>query len=149
MPGDGVHQQEMVHTMKSEARGSRPARRQHDRSFKTDLVRQSLQPGASVAAIALQNGINANLLFKWRREHLRATRSTLGEPAALLPVRVVQASDVATLATPNATALTEPTSRTTRSCVIELEIAGAQLRLRGAVDEVMLGSVLRALRRSA
>jgi transposase len=140
----------MVHTMKSEARNSEPARRHHDRSFKAELVQQSLRPGASVASIALQSGINANLLFKWRREQLRATRST-PTPAVLLPVRVVQASEVTSpsMSTPIGIAPTEPTSRTTRSCVIELEIAGAQLRLRGAVDEVMLSSVLRALRHSA
>ena len=136
--------------MKSEARNSEPARRHHDRSFKADLVQQSLRPGASVAAIALQNGINANLLFKWRREQLRATRST-PTPAVLLPVRVAQAGEVATLSmpTPIATVPTEPTSRAPRSCVIELEIAGARLRLRGAVDEAMLVSVLSALRHSA
>jgi transposase len=40
-------------------------------------------------------------------------------------------------------------SRNPRPGLIEIEIAGAQLRLRGAVDETMLGSVLRALRQSA
>ena len=43
-------------------------RRQHERSFKAELVKQCLVPGASVAAIALAGGINANLLFKWRRK---------------------------------------------------------------------------------
>jgi len=33
--------------------------------------------------------------------------------------------------------------------VIEVEIAGALVRLRGVVDEPLLGSVLRALRHSA
>lgn len=33
--------------------------------------------------------------------------------------------------------------------VIEIDLAGAQLRLRGAVDEGMLNSVLRALRQTA
>jgi hypothetical protein len=33
--------------------------------------------------------------------------------------------------------------------VIEVEIAGAQLRLRGAVDGTVLSTVLRALRQSA
>ena len=47
-------------------------RRQHDRAFKADLVAQCLVPGASVAAVALAGGINANLLFKWRRGHLRS-----------------------------------------------------------------------------
>jgi len=36
-----------------------------------------------------------------------------------------------------------------RTGVIELEIAGAQLRLRGAVDEASLCSVLRALRQAS
>lgn len=33
--------------------------------------------------------------------------------------------------------------------VIELEISGARLRLRGGVDETMWGCILRALRQSA
>ena len=47
-------------------------RRQHDRGFKDDLIAQSLAPGASVAAIAMKGGVNANLLFKWRRERVMA-----------------------------------------------------------------------------
>ena len=82
--------------MKSEARDSQPTRRYHDRSFKAELVRQSLEPGASVAAIALQNGINANLLFKWRRMHLRANHSATAAPSAvLLPVCVTQTAEPA------------------------------------------------------
>ena len=38
-------------------------RRQHDRQFKRHLVELSQQPGASVAAIALEHGLNANLLL--------------------------------------------------------------------------------------
>jgi transposase len=56
--------------MKSQTGIKRPPRRQHDRAFKARLVRESMQPGASVAAIAMANGINANMLFKWRRERL-------------------------------------------------------------------------------
>ncbi len=126
-----------------------PARRQHDRSFKAELVRQSLQPGASVAAIALQNGINANLLFKWKREHRREAVAA-STSAMLVPVQVVPAaeshsgSDVAPMSAASAVAI----SRAARAGVIELEIAGAHLRLRGAVDEASLCSVLRALRQS-
>jgi transposase len=38
--------------------------------FKRHLVQQSFEPGASVALIARENDINANLLFKWRRHYL-------------------------------------------------------------------------------
>jgi transposase len=137
----------MVHTMKDQVRGSTRRRRQHEREFKEDLIAQSLVPGASVAAIAMKGGINANLLFKWRREHVRAKTEPAPAAATLLPVCVVTEAEPAPISQPP-TAGGAVVSRSARSGVIEIEIAGAQLRLRGAVDETMLGSVLRALRQS-
>ena len=58
--------------MKSEGE---PGRRHHDRALKARLVELSLQPGASASAIAREHGINANLLFTWRREFRRAETS--------------------------------------------------------------------------
>jgi transposase len=50
---------------------------------------------------------------------------------------------------PVSTALAVATQRCARSTgIIELDIAGAVLRLRGPVDEASLCSVLRALRQS-
>ena len=142
--------------MESETRIGEPARRQHDRSFKADMVEQSLLPGASVAVIARNNGINANLLFKWRRNHKRKTIAASMPkslaPTVLLPVRVEPATMVSTGSAMEATSSAGmvPGNRpAARSSVIELEFAGAQLRLRGAVDEAALCSVLRALRQSA
>ena len=69
----------------------RISRRKHDEAFKRELVERSLQPGASVAAIAQDNAINANLLFNWRRRHLRRGSSALATtlvPPTLLPVTV-------------------------------------------------------------
>jgi transposase len=137
----------MVHTMKSQTEDATPGRRQHDRAFKADLIEQSLQPGASVSAIALKNGINANLLFKWRRDHVRAHGSRAPQAATLLPVCVIPQVDPTTRV--QSVPAVAPANRASRPGVIELEIAGAQLRLRGDVDEAMLSSVLRALRQSA
>ena len=152
--------------MESGTRMGEAARRQHDRSFKAKLVEQSLQPGASVAVIARHNGINANLLFKWRRDHRREAiaasmpKAGAAAPTVLLPVHVepvsrhvepvtrVDARSAALEPTPTAEAV--PGSRVSaRGGVIEVEIAGALLRLRGGVDEAMLTGVLRALRQSA
>ena len=134
--------------MKDQTRESTRSRRQHDRAFKDELIAQSLLPGASVAGIAMKGGINANLLFKWRREHVGATVASAPTAVTLLPVRVI-----AETALPSREQSTEPVgpavNRSSRPGVIEVEIAGAQLRLRGVVDEAMLGSVLRALRQSA
>jgi transposase len=139
---------EMVHTMETEQDASRRQRRQHERAFKEELVRQSLQPGASVSAIALDSGINANMLFKWRREHLRAA-SPRTSATVLLPVEVAPADEA--LAMPSATTPLLPAAPAKPSPlggVIELEVAGGQLRLRGPVDEASLCSVLRALRQT-
>ena len=133
--------------MKDQVRGSTRPRRWHEREFKEDLIAQSLAPGASVAAIAMKGGINANLLFKWRREHVRAKTEVVPATATLVPVCVVADTEPASTSPPPA-AGGAVVSRNARQGVIEIEIAGAQLRLRGAVDETMLGSVLRALRRS-
>src|SRR4051812_49144379 len=89
----------MVHTMKSEQDPGKRSRRQHDRAFKEDLVRQSLEPDASVSAIALRNGIKANMLLKWRRKPFRAVgQRTL--PTVLLPVQVTPQADAVTVPAP-------------------------------------------------
>jgi transposase len=113
-----------------------------------------------VAVIARNNGVNANLLFKWRRDHKHKTIATsmprapapAPAPTVLLPVHVEPAARVGTNSAlePTRTAEMLPGNRAAaRSGVIELEFAGAQLRVRGAVDEAALCSVLRALRQSA
>lgn len=105
-----------------------------------------MQAGASVAAIAMANGINANMLFKWRRERQCQEGAPQPAPTVLLPVRLASESeDSAAKALPLA-AIAPGGAKSTG--VIELEIAGARLRLRGAVDEASLCSVLRALRQS-
>ena len=137
--------------MKSQSGIADTVRRHHDRAFKARLVEECLQPGASVAAIAMDNGINANLLFKWRRDHRRAATGADATQSVLLPVRLTQSEEASpSAAVPSSLPSVAPGSaRTARAGVIELEIAGAQLRLRGAVDEASLCSVLRALRHSA
>ncbi|ENM6788361.1 transposase, partial [Escherichia coli] len=48
----------------------RPRRPNFPYEFKIALVEQSLQPGACVAQIARENGINDNMLFNWRHQYL-------------------------------------------------------------------------------
>jgi len=138
----------MTHTMKDQAAGSLRSRRQHEREFKNDLVAQSLVPGASVSAIAMKGGINANLLFKWRREHLRCEAQRDPAATTLLPVYVIPDADPAASSAPGNLPAGPVLHRSARPGVIEVEVAGAVLRLRGAVDEPALCSVLRALRQS-
>ena len=117
-------------------------RRKHSEALKRDLVERSLQPGASVAALAQEHGINANLLFNWRRLHLRAQDSdTSTTPLpTLLPVTVLpEPALTAKPPQPPAAAARMPTG------TIEIEIGTARVRLRGTVDDASVRSVLRAL----
>jgi transposase len=121
-------------------------RRRHGDAFKRELVERSLQPGASVSALAQEHGINANLLFNWRRLHLRELPAGSSAPAqpALPPVTVVP--ELLPVATPPAPVT--PPARTP-SGTIEIEIGGARVRVRGNVDDTSLRSILRALRELA
>jgi hypothetical protein len=76
----------MVHTMKSfktiALARKATKRRQYEPAFKRHLVELSLVPGASVAKIALDHRLNANILFKWRRYHLRELARSTPKPLA-------------------------------------------------------------------
>ena len=120
-------------------------RRRHTDAFKQALVERSLVPGASVAAIAQDAGVNANLLFNWRRLHLQAAASAAAEEPrgpVLLPVAVVEPAPV--LAPPPTAPTPAPAARPSAGS-IEINIRGTVVRVRGVVDEASLRTVLRAL----
>jgi transposase len=43
------------------------SRRRYDAEFKAQVLAECARPEASVAAVALAHGINANVVHKWRR----------------------------------------------------------------------------------
>ena len=58
--------------------------RHHLPEFKRAVVEETLRPGASVALIARQHGINANQVFHWRKLH---REGLLGDASsAMLPI---------------------------------------------------------------
>lgn len=50
-------------------------RRRHSAELKARVLAACAEPGASVSRIAMENGLNANLVFKWRRRAGRGQRS--------------------------------------------------------------------------
>lgn len=70
--------------------------RAYPADFKARLIAECQQPGASVAQVALANGINANMLHTWRRQaHGAAAPATRAEF-----ISVPLPAPVATTATP-------------------------------------------------
>ena len=106
-------------------------------AFRRWLVEQARQPGASVAALALRHGINANQLRRWMTVEHKLAR---GEGVALLPVTIEAAP--APPAVPLAVA-----APAAPSGPIEIEVFGARLKLHGEVDAQRLRVVLDALAR--
>jgi len=101
-------------------------------AFKTWVVEQAMQPGMSMAGLAMRNQVNANQLRRWVTLHRRG----MGDVAAavkLLPVTIAAHGVVAT---------------TTRSAgaPVEIELAGAVVRIRDEVTPATLRMVLEALR---
>ena len=124
--------------MNKRVTSGKDSRRRHSEELKQELVERSLEPGASVAAIAQEHGINANLLFNWRRLRLRAQAPALDVSAlpTLVPVTLQMESSIK----PHKAVAPRPSSG-----VIEIDVGATRVRLRGAVDEASVRCVLRLL----
>jgi transposase len=84
----------------------RRRRRAHSAEFKAEAVAACSHRGISIAAVALDRGLNANLLRRWVREAEQpGARRTDAMPAALAPV-VASPSTSPTPAAPRFIALT-------------------------------------------
>ena len=64
----------------------RQVRRRRSVAEKRWIVEQTLVPGASVARVAQAHGVNANVVFQWRRQYQERTLSDAG----LIPVVVTE-----------------------------------------------------------
>ena len=119
--------------------------KRHDLNLKRHLASLCCEPGASVAAIAREHGINANMLFMWRKQY---ALSSSVDSAVLLPVEVKaevgqrEESQVVSRSSPRTI------KRGVVGPFIEIELSGVVVRLSGSVDEASLCSVLRAVRGS-
>ena len=83
---------------------ARRTRRRHAPEFKAQVIEACLQPGVSVAGVALANGLNANYLRRWVKEHREQTARSTGKsavvvsrhakPTALVPVTIEVAPEI-------------------------------------------------------
>jgi transposase len=69
-------------------------RRRHSVEFKRQVLAECARPGASVAAVALAHGLNANLVQTWRRRARGDDRVGLPVEATFVPVAMAAAGPV-------------------------------------------------------
>jgi transposase len=120
----------------SDERGAR-RRRFWSTDDKRRMIAESLKPGASVAMVAQRYGVNANLLFTWRRQEAAGANGG-AELVQLVPVTVAEAEapSAASVAAP------EPIGR------MEIVLSGGERIIVGVdVDATALARVVRTLTR--
>ena len=106
----------------------------HPLAFKHAVVEASLQPGASVARVAREHGINANQLFLWRKMHREGVLSE--SSPVLLPVTIE----------PN-TVAEQPLRQEAPMGCLTIEAGRFRVRIEGRPDAATLCLVLAELRR--
>src|SRR6202035_3102020 len=99
----------------------RPRRRVWTEALKRQIVAETMEPGASVSIVARRHDVNANQLFKSRREIGPEQSASTEQGVTMLPVTIV----------PEAS---EPRPRARRSGTIEITLGGgARVCVRGEV----------------
>lgn len=136
----------------SSGAGRPPPRRDYTRELKLQVVKESFAPGSSASIAARRHNINANVVFRWRREYRegyltdRIAPSDSGLPeSGFMPVGIVDDhGSLRALPAPQpkqnailpSRALAEPG-------FIEIETAlGVKVRVTGSVDDRVLNLVL-------
>ena len=120
--------------------------------FKRQLAELSFEPGASVALIARQNDINANLLFKWRRQYLEGAYGLPTVPAHATPTPQQPHTSLLPVAILDDQAKPMPTPPASTPTVVdglcEVEFDHARLRISGDVSPAMLRLLISELSRT-
>jgi len=108
-------------------------RRRWSASEKARIVAESLVPGAKISRVARRYGMSIGLLSSWRCKAAAAREAANGDPApAFVPVVLKDHS----ISLPSVYGLEG----------IEIAVADAVIRIKGAVDGATLGMVLSAVR---
>ena len=121
----------------------RATRRRHSAEFKAHVVAECSRPGMSMAAVALSNGLNANLLRRWVVQS-EANR-VMGAAAAGEPSGVPVALEAAQ---PGFVAVNVPRQLQAEPVEVELKQGSLQVRVRWPAESAgALGVWLRELLR--
>jgi transposase len=110
-------------------------RRRHSNAQKVAIVRQCLEPGTSLAGVALAQRINANLVRKWVVTYQKGGYGPPPAPGtAMLPV--VLKAPTASCSLPKVT---------TAKPTIEIEMTRGVVRFGGTIDPAVLRLLVEAL----
>ena len=75
-------------SVSSSGNESKRRRRVRSEDEKRRIVSETFEPGASVSAVARRHGLNANLLFTWRREMGTGISALANDAMAFVPAAI-------------------------------------------------------------
>jgi transposase len=125
--------------------------------FKRELAMAACAPGVSVAKLALEHGVNTNLLFKWRREYragkfgapiaAHTLTAAVEKPAPVMPTDGSSSIQLLPVIEVAATAVGNDTTAQSEPACIEILFGYATVRICGAPEIASLRAVLDCLAR--
>lgn len=122
--------------------GNRKGRPNYPVEFKRRLAAASCEAGVSVSKLSMANGVNANMVFKWRREYRAGLFEHMPEAdTTLLPVVLEETPLVMAPVT-----AAPPSSPAATSSAIEVMFADVVVRVHAGVDAALLRTVFLSLR---
>ena len=121
------------------AKASRKGRPNYPIDFKRQLAVLACEPNVSVSKLAAKHGINANIVFKWRRQYRAGYFGVPGTGLRTTPVTLIAAL------TPGVSER-QPCARQSDP-LIEVVMSDVTLRVHGEVDAITLSTVLECLAR--
>jgi transposase len=92
------------------------------------IVEETLRPGASVSVVARAHDVNANQVFKWRRQYREGRLEATAPSGALLPVKISDKPTVVGTRAVRRRGKTRPTG------IIDIDLGHARVRIEGAAD---------------
>ena len=113
-------------------------RRFRSQQERRQIVEESMKPGASVALVARAHDVNANQVFKWRKQYQQG-RLELSSAATLLPVKVTDRVSRQYVA--------RRKSRQRNTGIIDIDLGHARVRIEGRADPECVRAALEGLAR--
>ncbi len=130
------------------AKVERQKRQRRSIAEKRKIVEQAMQPGASIARIAREHGVNANMVHYWRKLYREGRLGQNNTTSVhLLPVSVSEAAPSSVVRSPTMLSAAAAVVPASTAGNIYIEFPKIHLRVENGADAALLRVVLESLQR--
>lgn len=119
-------------------------RRFRSKQERRQIVEETLKRGASVSVVARAHDVNANQVFKWRKQYREERLDVEATSSTLLPVKI---SDSLPTVHAAPAAASRRRVKTKRTGIIDIDLGHARVRIEGTADPDCVRAALEGLMR--